>query len=196
MPEGWKICRADNFFKITIGKTPPRAEKQWFLNNGLGIPWVSISDMGQAGMYIYNTSESLTDDAIRKFNVKIVPEGTVMLSFKLTIGRVSIATCDMCSNEAIAHFYVDDLLRGYTTLYLKSFEYSTLGNTSAISTAINSKIVKAMPFVMPDKKTLGCFSNVINPIFKAICVKQAGIHKLSEARDRLLPKLMSGEIEV
>ncbi len=196
VPEGWHINRADNFFEITIGKTPPRAEKQWFLNDGLGIPWVSISDMGQAGTYIYHTSESITEDAIRKFNVKIVPEGTVMLSFKLTVGRVSIATCDMCSNEAIAHFYVDDLLRGYTVLYLKSFEYSTLGNTSAISTAINSKIVKAMPFVMPDEKTLGCFSNVINPIFKTICIKQAAIHKLTEARDRLLPKLMSGEIEV
>ena len=196
VPEGWERNRADSFFEITIGKTPPRAEKQWFVSENSGIPWVSISDMGNAGAFVFDTAEALTDDAIDKHNVKVIPSGTVFLSFKLTVGRVSIATKKMCTNEAIAHFKVDDTLRSYTYLYLKAFEYDKLGNTSAISQAVNSKIIKAMPFVMPDKKTLMLFSTVASPLLNEIYKKQAQNRLLVEARDRLLPKLMSGEIEV
>jgi len=196
VPEGWEKDRADSFFDITIGKTPPRAEKQWFVSGGEGIPWVSISDMGNAGAFVFDTAEALTDDAVDKHNIKIIPAGTVLLSFKLTVGRVSIATTNMCTNEAIAHFRVDDTLRSYTYLYLKSFEYDKLGNTSAISQAVNSKIIKAMPFVLPDKKILMFFSMVASPLLNEIYKKQAQNRLLVEARDRLLPKLMSGEMEV
>ena len=58
----------------------------------------------------------------------------------------------MCTNEAIAHFRINNPEdREYTYSYLKNFEYDTLGNTSSISKAVNSKIIKAMPFIMPDE---------------------------------------------
>ena len=196
MPKGWIKDRADLFFDITIGKTPPRAESQWFVNNKNGIQWVSISDMGKSGAYIFETVEGLTTEAVEKYNVKIIPADTVLVSFKLTVGRVSITTENMCTNEAIAHFRVDKELRDYTYLYLKSFEYDNLGNTSAISKAVNSKIIKAMPFIMPDKSTLINFERLIAPIMNEIYNKSLQIKQLTEARDRLLPKLMSGEIEV
>ena len=197
IPEGWKKDRADSFFNITIGKTPPRAEKQWFVDGGEGMPWLSISDMGDAGVYVFNTSEGLTNDAVQKHNMKVVPAGTVFVSFKLTVGRVAIAARDMCSNEAIAHFYIeDDKLRAYTYCYLGNFEYDTLGNTSSISKAVNSKIIKAMPFVMPADDIIEKFSNVVEPILNEIRIKQEICNALAEARDRLLPKLMSGEIEI
>ena len=196
VPEGWKKDRADSFFDITIGKTPPRAESHWFTSGDKGIPWLSISDMGNAGVYSFVASEGLSEEAVTKHNMKVVPAGTIFVSFKLTVGRVSIATGKMCTNEAIAHFRVDDSLRYYTFLYLKAFEYDKLGNTSAISKAVNSKIIKAMPFIMPDRETMNCFSMVVAPIFKEIYAKQKQTLSLIEARDRLLPKLMSGEIEV
>ena len=196
VPEGWKKDRADSFFDITIGKTPPRAESHWFTSGDKGIPWLSISDMGNAGVYSFVASEGLSEEAVTKHNMKVVPAGTIFVSFKLTVGRVSIATGKMCTNEAIAHFRVDDSLRYYTYLYLKAFEYDKLGNTSAISKAVNSKIIKAMPFIMPDRETMNCFSMVVAPIFKEIYAKQKQTLSLIEARDRLLPKLMSGEIEV
>lgn len=197
VPEGWSKDRADNFFKITIGKTPPRAEKQWFVDGSVGMPWLSISDMGNAGVYVFNTSEGLTSDAVQKYNMKVVPAGTVFVSFKLTVGRVAIAIKDMCTNEAIAHFCMEnDKLRAYTYCYLSNFEYDTLGNTSSISKAVNSKIIKAMPFVMPNDDTIEKFSNVVDPILNEIKVKQEICNELIEARDRLLPKLMSGEVEV
>ena len=197
VPEGWSKDRADNFFKITIGKTPPRAEKQWFVDGSVGMPWLSISDMGNAGVYVFNTSEGLTSDAVQKYNMKVVPAGTVFVSFKLTVGRVAIAIKDMCTNEAIAHFCIEnDKLRAYTYCYLSNFEYDTLGNTSSISKAVNSKIIKAMPFVMPNDDTIEKFSNVVDPILNEIKVKQEICNELIEARDRLLPKRMSGEVEV
>lgn len=197
IPEGWKKDRADAFFNMSIGKTPPRAEKQWFTVGGNGTPWISISDMGNSGTYVFGTAEELTSEAISKHNVKVVPANTVLVSFKLTVGRVSITTTDMCTNEAIAHFLLpDSTLREYTYLYLKCFEYDSLGNTSAISKAVNSKIIKAMPFVMPDNSTIAKFHKIVKPILDVIKDKQDMNMKLAEARDRLLPKLMNGEIEV
>ena len=197
VPEGWKKDKAENFFNITIGKTPPRNEKQWFVDKNVGIPWLSISDMGNSDVYVFTTNEGLTQEAVKKHNMKVVPSGTIFVSFKLTVGRVSIAATDMCTNEAIAHFYIDDNFKqAYTYCYLKNFEYDTLGNTSSISKAVNSKIIKAMPFIMPEEATVLAFDKLVAPILSEIKNKQAVCVKLAEARDRLLPKLMSGEIEV
>lgn len=197
VPEGWYIDRADHYFKITIGKTPSRAEKQWFTNSGEGTPWISISDMGESGAFTFYSKEDLTADAIIRHNMKVVPKGTILVSFKLTVGRVAITSIDMCTNEAIAHFHIDnDLDRAYTYCYLKNFEYDSLGNTSSISKAINSKIIKSMPFIMPTRDILRQFFMIVQPILNQIELKQKMIFRLTEARDRLLPKLMSGEIEV
>ena len=97
-------CRADEYFDISIGKTPPRKEPQWFSTNPKDVTWVSISDMGTCGLYISESSEQLTREAIDRHNVKIVPDNTVLLSFKLTVGRIAITDGEMTTNEAIAHF--------------------------------------------------------------------------------------------
>lgn len=197
VPEGWEKKQADACFDITIGKTPPRAEQQWFTNGKKGVPWVSISDMGNASTFIFDTSEELTADSIERYNIKIVPAGTVLLSFKLTVGRVSISGEDMCTNEAIAHFRIaDQATREYAYCYLKNYPYDTLGSTSSISKAINSKIVKAMPFVMPSHAIVDNFSEYCRPLLEQIRAKQQIILNLQQARDRLLPKLMSGEVGV
>ena len=81
-------------------------------------------------------------------------------------------------------------------LYLKDFDFSKLGSTSSIGTAINSKIVKALPFVLPDETTLKSFDDVTSSIIELIISNKRQIALLQEARDRMLPKLMSGEIEV
>lgn len=195
LPQGWRKERADSFFNITIGKTPPRAEKQWFTEDGSGMPWISISDMGTDSAFLFETSEGLTLEAIKRHNVKVVPANTVLLSFKLTVGRVSITTTEMCTNEAIVHFVTDDdSLREYTYCYLKNFHYDELGSTSSISKAINSKIVKAMPFVMPSDDIVKAFHKVMKPMFEQIFTKQKQIQNLLQSRDRLLPKLMNGGV--
>ena len=196
VPEGWEKKRAIDFFDMSIGKTPPRAEKEWFSTSDKDVAWVSISDMKDV-MFVNTTGEKLTKEACEKFNVKIVPEGTVLLSFKLTVGRVSIADIPVCTNEAIAHFIgTRNSWREYTLLYLRNYHYDSLGNTSGISKAVNSTIIKNMPFLMPCDVILESFSKIVSPLFVKIRNTYSQIRLLTEARDRLLPKLMSGEIAV
>ena len=109
-----KIVRAEEYFDISIGKTPPRKESQWFSENSSDYVWVSISDMNKCGLYIQNSAEYLTHDAVKKFNIKIVPDNTVILSFKLTVGRVAITDGNITTNEAIAHFKTGNPSPGYS----------------------------------------------------------------------------------
>lgn len=194
LPDGWKIISAAELCDITIGKTPSRKETQWFSEHG--VKWASVADLGKCAAYILNTSECLTNEAIEQHNVKIVRAGTILLSFKMTIGRIAIAAEDMVTNEAIAHFRVDDSLRSYIFEYLRNFQYDCLGSTSSISTAINSKIVKTIPIVLPKEEVLSAFVEIADGYLSRILVLQKMVFLLQEARDRLLPKLMSGEIEV
>ncbi|MTS67722.1 restriction endonuclease subunit S [Ruthenibacterium lactatiformans] len=189
--------RADEYFDISIGKTPPRKEAQWFSMNPTDCIWVSISDMGRCGMYIADSSEHLTHESVDKFNIKVVPDNTVLLSFKLTVGRVAITDGAMVTNEAIAHFKTDKPeINEYLYCYLKDFNYQTMGSTSSIATAVNSKIIKAMPFVIPTDAELVSFHSATAPMFEMIKTRQRENTRLAELRDSLLPKLMSGEIDV
>lgn len=190
-------CRADEYFDISIGKTPPRKEAQWFSMNPTDCIWVSISDMGRCGMYIADSSEYLTHESVDKFNIKVVPDNTVLLSFKLTVGRVAITDGAMVTNEAIAHFKTDKPeINEYLYCYLKDFNYQTMGSTSSIATAVNSKIIKAMPFVIPTDAELVSFHSATAPMFEMIKTRQRENTRLAELRDSLLLKLMSGEIDV
>ena len=192
-----KNIRADEYFDISIGKTPPRKEPQWFSKNPSDCVWVSISDMGSCGLYIEDSSEYLTHDAVEKFNVKIVPDNTVILSFKLTVGRVAITDGCMTTNEAIAHFKTDKpKINEYLYCYLKNFNFQTMGSTSSIATAVNSKIIKGMPFVVPTAEELEKFHSIAAPLFTMIKSNQQESKYLGELRDVLLPKLMSGELDV
>lgn len=192
-----KNIRADEYFDISIGKTPPRKEPQWFSKNPSDCVWVSISDMGSCGLFIEDSSEYLTRDAVEKFKVKIVPDNTVILSFKLTVGRVAITDGHMTTNEAIAHFKTDKpKINEYLYCYLKNFNFQTMGSTSSIATAVNSKIIKGMPFVVPTAEELEKFHSIAAPLFTMIKSNQQESKYLGELRDALLPKLMSGEIDV
>lgn len=191
------LCKAEDFFDISIGKTPPRKEMEWFSKCDSDIRWVSISDMGNAGTYINSTSEFLTPEAVKKFNVVVIPDNTVLLSFKLTVGRIAITNGEMTTNEAIAHFKTNDsYINPYLYCYLKSFNFESLGSTSSIATAINSKIVKAMPFIVPNPEELEDFNKIALPIFELIKTNEAEIRDLALLRDTLLPQLMSGELDI
>lgn len=197
IPEGWRVSRAEEVYNINIGKTPPRKESQWFSNNPDDNIWVSIADMGTCGMFISNSSEYLTNEAITKHNVQMVEKNTVLLSFKLTVGRVTIADEKLTTNEAIARFCLpNDNHREYLYLMLKRYDYNSLGSTSSIATAVNSKTIKGMKLLIPSDTVLAEFNNKIKPIFERIrTLSRESLH-LSQLRDTLLPKLMNGEIEL
>lgn len=192
-----RICRAEEYFDIAIGKTPPRKEHQWFTTDPSDITWVSISDMGNCGTYISRSSEQITQEAVDKFNIKVIPSNTVLLSFKLTVGRIAITHSKMTTNEAIAHFKTDKpFINEYLYCYLRDFNYQTMGSTSSIATAVNSKIIKAMPFVIPADDEISRFHSIAGPMFEQVLNKQLENDSLAEMRDALLPRLMSGELDV
>ena len=197
IPKGWRVCRADEVFDINIGKTPPRKEPEWFTKNTSDNIWVSIADMGSCGMFVSESSEYLTNEAINRFNILMVDEGSVLLSFKLTVGRVAIADTRLTTNEAIARFQLPrSYYREFLYLYLKQYKYGNLGSTSSIATAVNSKTIKGMKLITPPEEVISCFNKPTKPLFDKIKVLSQESRRLAELRDTLLPKLMSGELKV
>ena len=155
--------------------------------------------MGNNGAFIFNTSEYLTTEAVEKFNIPKIPNNTVVLSFKMTVGRVGITTEEMLSNEAIAHFKFSKetpFTKEYLYLFLKTYPYETLGSTSSIVTSINSTMIKEMIIPIPYEKTIEDFKIITEDSFNKIKSNQLQIGILEKTRDTLLPKLMNGEIKV
>lgn len=189
--------RLDEISNVTIGKTPPRSEHECFTTDKKDIKWISISDLGKSGMFIFDTSEKLTKEAVEKYNVRVIPKDTVILSFKLTVGRTAFTTEEMTTNEAIAHFNLNNKeLNNYLYCYLTYFNYSDLGNTSSIATAINSKIVKSIKIGIPSEEQLNKFNKLTSSMFELVKNNEKENIKLSELRDTLLLKLMNGEINL
>lgn len=199
IPIGWEFQPAETLAEVGIGKTPPRKEPQWFTESEGDWRWVSIKDMGTSGVFQQRSSEFLTSEAVTRFNVRVVPDQTVLLSFKLTIGRVAITDGPMVTNEAIAHFKLPSdakISSEYLYLYLKGFDYSTLGSTSSIADAVNSKTIRGMPIIVANRDLIERFTKSVASIFEEIRNRQNEITSLFATRDALLPKLLSGEIEV
>lgn len=197
VPKGWEYKPADELFDIGIGKTPPRKETEWFSTNPDDMQWISIKDMGNSGVFITESSEFLTNQAVDKFNIHKIPENTVLLSFKLTIGRVSITTCETTTNEAIAHFKITDksfLTTEYLYLFFQQFDFNSLGSTSSIATAVNSKTIKGIEILIPNEELIKAFQMKISNIFAQIKNLTMENKNLVKARDLLLPKLLNGSI--
>ena len=197
--DSWAVEKLGKVFDIGIGRTPPRKEQHWFTTNPKDIKWVSIKDMGISGIYIDTVSEYLTHQAVETFSVPIIPQNTVMLSFKMTIGRLAISTEKMVSNEAIAHFKQKEgssLFPEFLYLFLKTYSWVELGSTSSIVESINSQMIKEIEMIIPDKQKLIDFKKMIKPIFDKIKSNQTQIRTLTQTRDTLLPKLMNGEVRV
>ncbi|MBQ7212585.1 MAG: restriction endonuclease subunit S [Muribaculaceae bacterium] len=108
IPITWEWGRFGSLIKMRMGKTPPRGDVNYWSNGTT--PWISISDMSDYGI-IENTKEQVSDYAVETaFGNKIVPAGTLIMSFKLTVGRTSILNIDAVHNEAIISIipYIDN----------------------------------------------------------------------------------------
>lgn len=100
--KGWTESLVKDEFKLSMGKTPARNNPECW-DNGTH-KWVSISDMSSYTRYTGDTSEYITDYAIADSGIKAVPKGTIIMSFKLSIGRTAITSEELYTNEAIMAF--------------------------------------------------------------------------------------------
>ena len=184
---------------VGIGKTPPRKEQHWFSESSDDVRWVSIRDMGLFGTYASLTSEYLTNEAVEKFNVRRVPDNTVIMSFKMTIGRVAITDGEMTTNEAIAHFRLSEgaaVSTEYVYLHLKQFDFTKLSSTSSIADAVNSKTVREIPVLVPSSDVMSAFQEKISAGFAILKNSEQQAQILSILRDILLPRLISGQMRI
>ena len=199
VPRGWRSATMEDVSVVGIGKTPPRKEQHWFSEDSSDVRWVSIRDMGICGTYASTTSEFLTVEAVDKFNVRRVPDNTVLMSFKMTIGRVAITDGEMTTNEAIAHFRLDPdspLSTEFIYLHLRHFDFSKLSSTSSIADAVNSKTVRKIPILVPGGEVATAFQEQIGVVFEMLKSNEQQAQTLSTLRDTLLPRLISGQLRI
>jgi len=98
LPSNWVWCRLSTIVSMSIGKTPPRGEQKYWSDAKYN--WVAISDMVDGGV-ICNTKEKVSEEAASKLFSAISPKGSLIMSFKLTVGRTSLLGMDAFHNEAI-----------------------------------------------------------------------------------------------
>ena len=96
-----QIVKLSDIYILKMGKTPPRDNTAFW--NG-SHKWVSISDLGKCGKFISETKESITDLAVQETGINATPKNTVIMSFKLSIGKTAITKEDIYTNEAIMSF--------------------------------------------------------------------------------------------
>ena len=99
----WELVKLGEICEIKIGGTPSRGISEYFNGSNL---WVSIKEM--KGNTIFDTKEKISDEGIKNSNVKLIPKGTTLLSFKLSIGKTAVAGKDLYTNEAIAGLIIKD----------------------------------------------------------------------------------------
>ncbi len=130
-----------NVCEVSIGGTPSRAISEYFQGNNL---WVSIKEMN--GQVINDTNEKITDEAIKNSNVKLIPKGTTLLSFKLSIGKTAIAGKDLYTNEAIAGLIPKDKEKLLDKYLFYLFNANVLNTTAigkkAFGKSLNSTYLK------------------------------------------------------
>jgi type I restriction enzyme, S subunit len=152
VPMAWDAVPLGELCDVRIGKTPRRAEPKYW---GGDYPWLSISDMNQ-GRWLAETKEGITRLAVEEQNCRLVPEGTVLLSFKLSIGKVGIAARPLYTNEAIAQLPLVDSRVSRDFLYwaLKTVPLTAEADLAAKGATLNKAKIRrlSIPVPTPDEQ--------------------------------------------
>ena len=154
MKEGWVSKELSQICRIELGRTPARkSARMWDPEKRGNNIWLSIADLPKDGdPLVCESKEFISDDGA--LGIPIVPAGTLMMSFKLTIGRMAIAGKELRTNEAIACFRDLDAtqcIRDYLLWYLKAFDWELLtkGDEKIKGKTLNKAKLKAVPIILP-----------------------------------------------
>ena len=131
-----------DIFDLQIGKTPSRNNSEYW--NTEDHKWISIADLTRTGKYISETKEYLSENAIQKSGIKVIPANTVVMSFKLSIGKTAITAEDMYSNEAIMAFldkHVVEVLPEYILYMFKFKNWDEGSNEAVMGKTLNKAIL-------------------------------------------------------
>ena len=194
VPEGWEYRKIGDVYKTVLGGTPSRAKSNYW---GGDIPWINSGEINK--LRIIQASEMITQEGYDNSSTKLMPVHTTILAITgATLGQVSYTEIETCANQSVVGI-IDETnqTNEYLYLYINDNILSIVNKaTGGAQQHINKDIVNDYNILIPVQNVLALFKERTTPLFKLIKDYLNSIQSLTEARDRLLPKLMSGEIAV
>ena len=195
IPKGWAINQISQFGDVVCGKTPSKTNPHFF---GEGIPFIKIPDMHN-NVYVVSPLEQLSASGAASQVKKTIPPGSICVSCIATVGKVVIAHEPSQTNQQI-NSIVPRHPQYTTYLYFqmraKDKEFHDLASGGSATLNMNTSTFSKVSVLNPAFNVLEKFSVNVEPLFSEILVRQKQSALLSEARDTLLPKLLSGELSV
>ena len=167
MREDWDIRLFKDVFDLQMGKTPDRKNFSLFEGDNT---WVSIKDLD--GKYISSSKECISDEAAK--NIKLVKRGTVIMSFKLTIGKTAIAGKDLYTNEAIMAFNLRngyDIDASFLYYYLKNYRWEG-SNKAVMGITLNKATISKHKIAIPPKPTQLSIVSELDKLNELIQIKK------------------------
>lgn len=193
IPDHWIKGKLGDFTVIKRGGSP-RPIQEYLSDSGLR--WLKISDVTSLqSPFVIDIKEHIIEAGLKK--TVFLKAGSLVLSNSATPGIPKILDVDSCIHDGWLYFPESKLSKEYLYLYFIYIRQQLINlSNGSVFNNLKTDILKAYPTMLPDKKTLQCFDEIVKPMFLQIQNNSRESHRLAKMRDALLPKLMNGEIDV
>lgn len=199
---GWRYCRFGEIAAFAAGRTPPRdVARYWAEAPAAGVPWVAIGDMVPHRV-VEATRERITDAAVAEvFKTRLVPKGTLLMSFKLTIGRVATLGVDACHNEAIIAVYpLEGVHQRYLSYALSCIDYTQYQDRAIKGHTLNREKLERVEILLPPYDEQAHIARALDLVQRAVQVEETLIAATCElkqaAMEQLFTRGLRGEEQV
>lgn len=194
IPEGWRVKRLGAVCECVLGGTPSRSRKEYWEGN---IPWINSGKTNE--FRVISPSEFISAEGLKKSATKLLPKKTTILAITgATLGQVSLLEIDACANQSVVGILENNLLPyEYIYMYVShNIEKIISHQTGGAQQHINKDNIKNFHIILPPQCELKRYTNAVENLYSEITNLVFQSRRLSQLRDTLLPKLMSGEIDV
>ena len=196
IPEGWNVGRLDEIADVVGGSTPSKAKPEYYTQKG--IAWLTPKDLSNhPAVYSSRGEIDITEEGYNSTSTKLMPKGTILFTSRAPIGYISIAQNDICTNQGFKSLVPKKAGTCFLYCFLK-YVTPEIENKSTGSTfkEASGSLMKSLQVIMPEQKVFEDFETIVSPLFARIESLEKENSRLSLLRDTLLPRLMSGELEV
>lgn len=193
----WREGTISDLGIVVGGSTPSKAKPEYYTDHG--IAWITPKDLSvDKSKFISHGADDITELGLRNSSASIMPSGTVLFSSRAPIGYIAIADGEVTTNQGFKSVVPHENVGTAFVYYFLKNALPTIENMASGSTfkEISGSAMKAVPAIVPDSISLKAFSDFCDPIFLEQRTLEAENRRLSTIRDTLLPKLMSGELDV
>ena len=193
----WRVGTISDLGTVVGGSTPSKAKAEYYTDNG--IAWITPKDLSiDKSKFISHGADDITELGLRNSSATIMPAGTVLFSSRAPIGYIAIADGEVTTNQGFKSVVpFGHVGTAFVYFFLKN-ALPTIESMASGSTfkEISGSAMRTVPAIIPDDETLRDFSAFCDPLFQHQRTLEAENRSLSALRDALLPKLMSGELDV